>query len=148
MMYRGADARVWIAGYYWAVQRYSFSGSVPPINVSNTEGIAGNPNYTTPAASVPSSAGGGFQSFIRDLGVARIRLVSATFDSTDNPWSNPPALDLGSYYTIQFYPDKDGSIYYDFPNCLLVDFTHEGTVPGPQPLTLEFTTDGDFHVYS
>src|SRR5688572_7690507 len=109
---RGADFRVSIDGFFYAVNRIGVSGQVNDIVTSNTEGIAGNPErleawlFTTTR--------------IPDLPDGEISLVSATFDDAHNPFAAVPDLKLGAYYDVQAYPAGiAGGIYYDWGNCLL-----------------------------
>lgn len=134
----GYEFRVWIDGNPYAVGRIEVGGRVEPIRTGNTEGYTGNPN---------AADARGFSAVIPDLSEGRIRLVSATFDDGDNPFSAPISLTLGEYYALEASPVGDTSGFtYDYGNCMLVSYDHTASIPGPQPMTLEFQTDGTFGI--
>lgn len=131
---RAADFRVSIGGTFYAVQEVFVGASVQPIRVSNTEGTPGNPEADTAR---------GFTAVIPDLAEGRVRLVSATFNDDENPYAAPIGLDVGEYFEIEVFPAGEGDSY-SYGNCLCVSVSHQGRIPGPQPLTAEFETDGTF----
>jgi hypothetical protein len=142
---RGADFRVLMAlagdgnGAFFAVNRIHVSAEAPPIETSNTEGVPGNPNGPGIGAQER-----GFSSTLGDIHRGRMRLSQATFDDNQqNPWSTPFGIAEGDYVEITAYPNGNQAQFgYDYGNCLVVSITHEGSVPGPQPITIEVQTDG------
>lgn len=136
MQRRGVDFRVTINGIFYAVNSIGVSGNVADIMTSNTEGIAGNPNWDTNPL-------GDFVSRIPDLPDGQFTLGSATFDDDDNPFAGAINLVLGGYYALAAFPAGfQISLAYQWGNAILTGFDHTGRVPGPQPVNLTFKPDG------
>lgn len=132
---RAADARWKIDGILYAVKRFRRSGRANPIDVSNSEGVPGNP--AQPAALGTSAC-------IGDLPEGQFQLVSATFDDAANPFAAPLVLIENSYHTLQHYPAGIAGPAAAAFNALLVEVVSEGQIPGAQPVTLTFQSDGAY----
>lgn len=134
-MKRACDARVEMDGAFFSVQRFMVGSSVQPIRVSNTEGKPGNSQASA------DNTRRGYAAKLGDEKEGRIRLVNATWDDEENPWSSTINLIPGTYHDVKVYPDGAGEVH-SYTNCLLVSTSHEGAIPGGQPVTMEFETDG------
>lgn len=142
-MRRAADFRVTIDGTAYAVQRVRVGDHTGTIVVTNTERVPGNAGYTDGSAD-----GEHFEAKIPDIRAGQIQLVNATLDETEDTFG-PGGYDLvsGYYYALHVIPTAtDLAYYHDYGNCLLVDISHEGGIPGPQPVTLTFETDGSYRL--
>lgn len=134
-MRRGQDARATINGVAFAFNRFRISDRAASLNVSNSEGRTGN------SAGTDSP---GFMSKTPDLSEGQFELVAASYDETFNLFGTPPNLTPAFWYDVFVYPVGIDNDPWEFPNALLVEVTHEGNVPGLQPLTLRFETDGAY----
>lgn len=135
MMQRGANCRWKIDGVLYAVQNFRRGGRAQGINVSNSEGAPGN--------DVEADAVG-FTSKIADVRDGQFQLVSASFDDEDNPFASPLALVEGTYHTLQQFPAGLSGPASSAFNALLVEVSHQGQIPGAQPVTLTFESDGEY----
>jgi hypothetical protein len=129
---RGADFRVQLAGIFYAVQRVEVSARVADILVTNSEGQAGNPAAAAVLGSVAR---------IADIQDGSVRLVSATWDDEHNPWDANFNLDLGTYNLLVMFPSGVLGPAYDWGFCLLTEWQHSSSIPGPQPTTLTLMVD-------
>jgi hypothetical protein len=132
-MARAADCRWKIDEDWYSIQRFRRSGRTNPINVSNSEGALGNQDFPD---EIGSSA------FIPDLPEGQFQLVNATWDESANPFTAPAPLVEGTYHLLQQFPAGVSGSSSSVFNALLIEVTHEGQIPGPQPVTLTFQSDG------
>lgn len=142
----GWEARVKIGNYtsaghedpttnYFKVKRYSIDFEAPGLDVSNTEGVAGN-EYNTTAAR-------GYQAIIPNIGRARVMLSQATFDSDDSPFDAPYSLAEGDYIRLEIYPDGQNDPI-EVTSLMITKLSYSGEVGQAQPFTLEGESDGDY----
>lgn len=118
MRARAADGQVFINTVAYAYRSVQRTGRVNPIDVSNSEGIPGNP------AGAP---GVGFSSTLPDLRGCEFTLTQAVFVDELNPYAAPINLREGNYYDLAFSPSEDT----DVPatgNYLCVETSEQGTV--------------------
>jgi hypothetical protein len=134
-MRRGADVKVTINGVAYAVQRVRVGDRSPALNVSNSEGMPGNPTYDVV---------GGFVTKTPDLREGTLELVSATFDEDNNPFASPLSLTSGNWYAVDVFPAGLSGPTAQFGNLLLEDVSHDFNIPGLQPVTLRFQSDGRY----
>lgn len=132
-MRRGQDARLTIDGVAFAFNRLRVSDRTTAQAVSNSEGRTGNPDFTDSP---------GFVSKVPDLIEGMIEVVAASFDEDANVFGPPPLISKGFYYVLAVYPNGLSSDPWSIGNALLVEVSHEFQIPGLQPLTLRFETDG------
>lgn len=134
-MRRGADVKVQIDGVTYAVQRVRVGDRSPALNVSNSEGACGNPLI---------EATDGFATKTPDLREGTLQLVSATFDEDNNPFAAPLSLTSSNWYGVEIFPAGLGGPAHQLGNVLLEEVSHDFNIPGLQPVTLNFQTDGAF----
>src|SRR4051812_30994061 len=126
---RGVDGRWTLNGTAYSVQRYDLGGRLQAIQVANTEGTVGNPNGTVAR---------GYSAKLGDIFEGTVGLTQPTFDENENPFAAPLDLDIGQYVRVKFYPAGLSGPFYDMGDMLLSGMSHSGSVPGAQPLRLEF----------
>lgn len=136
-MRRGADARISIDGVFCALNRFEVSDRSSSINVTNTEGIPGSP--------ADSEAARGYAAKIPDIAEGTIRVTFASYDDDNDPFAGSLHLESGVYYPIQVYPTGSGESH-NYGSLLCTEVTHSGSVPGPQPVTATFESDGLYTV--
>jgi len=134
----GWEARVKLGGLFYAVKTWRFETAVPDLDVSNTEGVAGNGLVAAPAI--------GYSGALPGLAKGTFTLASATFDDDNNPFAVPLLLRAGIYLAVQIFPARATGVSHLLPNCLIMRVTHEGDVTGLSPVTIEGTTDGAYSV--
>ncbi len=137
--HRSANARAMINDTLWGVQRFRFGSRSPSINVSDTEGTAGNP---------AAAEATGFTAKIPDLREGQFQLVSATYndDAGYDPFVAPFSIVDGNYYDVKLYPAGVSGNPHHMGSCLLVDISHDGAIPGAQPVTLTFESDAEYFI--
>lgn len=134
-MRRGADVKVDIDGVPFAAQRVRAGDRSPALNVSNSEGQTGNP---------VTADGPNYVSKTPDLREGTLQLVNATFDDDNNPFGSPLFLTSGNWYAVLIYPaGRDGEAH-DYGNLLLESVGHDFGIPGLQPCTFDFVSDGSY----
>ncbi len=134
---RGADARFVLDGFFFACNRISIRINVPLIDTSNTEGVAADPSGVIAVNPQRFSV-----SKLPDITGAEIECAAATFSDDDNPFLKAIGLFPGSFHTITFYPTGNVGVQYGPWHCAYAGSEHTVMVPGAQPLTLKFETDG------
>lgn len=130
----GWEARVTIDGVAYAVKRWSIKPAVTSIDVTNSEGRPGDSTQ----ADAP-----GYGGVISGVGRAKVMLQSATFDDDDNPFAAPLSLQEGGYHDVVIYPAGLAGDSHEV-HVMIEDLTHEGDVDGPQPVTIEASSDGAY----
>lgn len=132
---RGADARFMIDGALFACNRITKRIPQPLLDTSNTEGVASDPEQ----ASNPKL---GSVSKLPDITGAEIECAAATFNDDDNPFLSPFNVRPGSYHFVTFFPAGLLGPKYGPWHCAFAGSEHQVMVPGAQPLTVKFETDG------
>lgn len=118
MRARAADGTFLINGTAYAYRTINRAGRVNPIDVSNSEGIPGNPNGVTAP---------GFASTLPDIRSGEITVSEAMFVDESNVYAAPILLAEGKYYDLAFDPTTQGQNIAD-GNYLCVEVSEQGTV--------------------
>lgn len=129
----GYNLKVRINTNVYAVSRVLIRDAVPPQDVSNTEGNAGN-----------TAAVGGNPAFASALGgqsQATIELTQPTFDSSNNPFTAPLSIAPGSFVSIIVYLNLVGGKNWNFPSVLITEGELNGDVKTLEPITLRGVSD-------
>lgn len=119
----------------FGVQRINYRRECPAIDVTNTEAEPGCEEF----------AGSGEEGGAAEIGDVKRGTLSLTlnYDDVRDPFAAPLSLIVDQYYAIKYYPSGvTGPLLYDLLNCRLRNASHDALVPGGQPVTLEFGTDG------
>ncbi len=141
-MRRAADARFLINTFLVAVQEWDADTEHNECDVSNTEGLLGNPNVFNAAGL--SGTVDNCRSFISDIGRVRGMIRNATWDEVNNIFLPPLVVLSGQYFILSYFPSGITGPQYGPWNCLCIRANHKGVVgQGTQPLTIYFTTDGE-----
>lgn len=133
MLRRGADVRITVDGVAFAVSRVRVGDRTTAQNVSNSEGVCGNP-LVAPAL--------GFVTKTPDLREGSLEMTAVTFDDENNPFSAPLSFTSGNWYQVSVFPAGLAGPFHDLGNILLTNVTHEFNIPGLQPVNLTFESDG------
>jgi hypothetical protein len=134
---RACDGKMTIDGAPYAYRVINRAGRVNPIDVSNSEGIPGNP---------AAAAGPGFASTLPDLRSGEFTVSQAMFVASDNPYEAPILLQEGEYYDLNFFPaDLDGTAP-STGTYLCVEVGEQGTVnQGALIPSARFRSDGPYN---
>jgi hypothetical protein len=133
-MRRAVDMKVTIKGVLFSVQEFTFDDVCPLDDVSNTNGVTGNPAYG------PSP---GFASKLPDIKNGRVSLRMATFDDAENPFAAGGLnIGAGSFVPILAYPAGLTGVKWTMSNVAIAQMSNSGHVPGVQPISLQGETDG------
>lgn len=115
------------SGASWSIQQRAQG-----VDVSNIEGVPGNPTATgTPAKS----------SKIASVIDVTVRVTNASFNTSENYWLAPFSLAVGIYVAVRIFPLKGDKSWY-FPSALVTGCNYSGQVRGAQPVEFEFEGDG------
>lgn len=136
---QGEYSRVFIEGTAYHVKKWSIKFKRPRLDVSNTEGMAGN-------SLQPDTLSPGYAAGVRGLYAAEVTLEEATFDADLNMFLTPISMQADDYTSIKIYPVRGGDYHY-FPSLLIEEISHEGEVGGLQPVTFTGSSDGIFYLY-
>ncbi len=134
---RGADARFILDGLFFACNRIIVRITPPLIDTSNTEGVAAD-----------ASLGGvngilGTVAKLPDITGAEIECTAATFSDDDNPFLKAVGLLPNSFHTLIVFPaGLAAGVKYGPWHVAYAGSEHTMMVPGAQPITLKFETDG------
>lgn len=130
----GWKAKVRIGDTQFACQSVDPDIDGGDVDVSNTEGEAGNPDYD-----------GGEEGGAASIGDIKRGTLTCriAYDDETSPWLSPLSLVVNNYYAIKVYPSGlTGPEMYDWPNARLRKTSHSMVVPGGQPVTVTFVSDG------
>ena len=123
----------------YAIARYTIADECQEQDVSNTEGIGGNPSVLS---NTP-----GFGSYIGGLRRFTANLVNATYDALANPFAAPLSLASNIYIAVRVFlggaPAPLGVSWLStsfFINRISMD----GDVRGLQPITVAGIGDGTY----
>jgi len=124
----------------FTVQRVMVRDAVPPQNVSNSEGVPGNP-----AAGANNAA---FQAMIGGESGATIELTQPTFNDTLNPYATPLSLVPGDWIGLLVWPAGRGVTGSDdlaFGSVLITEIELNADVTALEPLTIRGVSDGPYN---
>jgi len=137
----GYNLKVDLNGVPYAVGRVVVRDSAPAQDVSNTEGLPGNP--TPPAGFVANPA---FSSALGGQAQATVELVQPTFDNAADPFGAPLAAAPGSFVPCIIYLTSRGPAtpQWNFANLLITEGELNHDVKALEPLTLRGVSDGAY----
>jgi hypothetical protein len=130
---KGFEGRVKINDITVAYATVSLDPLMQANDLSNSEGKTGK-------AGMPAIPG--FRSVTGDVAGFRITIEIRTWSDLDDPFALPLSLDQGDYVKVEVFPLKAGTKKHSFPSALLVSPSHRLQIPGTQPVTLVFESDG------
>ena len=135
----GWENRVKVNGIAYRTKRTTIEDSAADLEVTDSEGVPGNPLATEAP---------GFYAAVPGISKGTFSLQSATFDDDDNPFSAPLSLAAGNYISVEAYPAGLTGVAHVYENCLITKIRHEMDVDGLSPVTIEGVTDGSYTLAS
>ena len=147
----GFNAKVRINGLVYVAATYRARDLANDAEVSNTEGIPGNP-----------AADGGVLNIIVPQAESRITALqhmeaevrNATFDLLRNPFAVPPGPNVsltgagikpGNYIYLQIFPAGITSVSWLSPSFMILESSQDGDVKMLQPVSFSGKSDGFYH---
>lgn len=136
MRARAADGSYTINGAAYAYRSIQRAGRVNPIDVSNSEGLTGDPA----GVALP-----GFSSTLPDIRGSEFTVSQSVFIDEINPYSAPINLVEGGYYDLIFAPSADTNVPAS-GRYLCVETGEQGTVnQGALIPSARFRSDGGYN---
>jgi hypothetical protein len=136
LFWAGYNTKVSVNGVAFTVKRVAIHGTVVDLDVTNTEGAAGNVLIATLSP--------GFAGRIPGIADLEIRLEQPTFDSAANPWLAPFSLLLGAYANLRVWKNTRAGVSWQDPSALVCDVGDDGDVKGLQVPSFTVRSDGLF----
>lgn len=147
----GFNAKGTVNGAAYNFQTYRVRGVAQVHNISNTEGLPGNPAIDT----VPQTGFSGgtgledlvtcFESNLPGLIHMEAMVRQATFNLSANPFAAPIDLGIGFYYNIAIFYVAAGPAW-ECASFLTNDVDTDGDVRGLQPVSFSGISDGEFFI--
>ena len=119
-----------------AVKRVSIRGTVMDLDVTNTEGVGGNPLAVVAA---------GFAGRIGGIAELEVRLELPTFDSQNNPFQAPLSITLGAYVILRVWKNLRTGVSYQTTG-LVCEVDDESEVRGLQVPSFTVRSDSLFQL--
>lgn len=124
---------------FYHVKRWSIHYKRARLDVSNTEGMAGNDVQ-------PDTLSPGYACGVRGLYTAEVTIEEATFDLDLNLFEFPISIQdssvmQGRYLALRIYPLRNQD-YHWFPSLLIEEVSHDGEMGGLQPVSFRGSHDG------
>lgn len=141
-----AKGRINTAVYTFAT--YRARDTAQDQNVSNTEGIPGNPSFP---AGVNGTIATNNDSRITSQSHMEADVTNATFDTLANPFGAPTGpntpiggavVKSGQYIALRIYPAGIGSVSWWSPSFMVLTNSQDGDVKALQPVSFSGMSDG------
>lgn len=137
----GFQAKIRVNSTAYAGATYQLSDECPEQDVSNTEGIPGNPLAAANIAIGNTAVIGGLKRFM-----ATIR--NATFDVLSNPFAAPFAIASSTYIALLVFLNGAAGVKWSAPSFYVNRSSSDGDVKGLQPVAFGGIGDGAYSVPS
>lgn len=145
----GFNAKGRINGGVYTLQTYRCRDTASDQDVSNTEGVPGNP-------AVPGGAGGTIapdaESRITGLQHLEAEVKNATFDTLANPFTTPggantvlitpSVINVSQFISLRIFPPGTTGVSWFSPSFLVLEASQEGDIRAIQPVTFSGKSDG------
>lgn len=136
----GFMAKIRINSVAYATATYQISDDCPEQDVSNTEGIAGNPL-------IPSNVPG-FSGFIGGLRRFSATIRGATFDVLSNPFTAPFSVFSSTYIALRVFLNGAAGVSWQSPSFFVNRSSQDQDVRALQPISISGVGDGSYSVPS
>ena len=130
----GFNVKVNVNNVPLAVKRVRVRGTVVDLDVTNTEGYAGNPL---------TAAAAGYAGRIPGIAEVEIVLETPTFDSAANPFLAPLSITLGAYVACRVWKNLRTGVSYQTTG-LVCEVDDDADVKGLQPPSFTVRSDALF----
>lgn len=144
----GFNSKLRIQGSVYTGQRWNVQETTPDLDVTNTEGIGGNPAITTGGNGVAASGQPfAFEAAIPGVSIARASVTNATFDVLEQPWSSPRAVQSGAWLQqFNIFLNRLTGVFWNFPYFLVTETSQDTDVKGLMPITFRGRSDGPYNL--
>ena len=134
----GFQAKVRVNATAYAGATYQISDETPEQDVSNTEGIAGNPLNAVIAI--------GNTAVIAGLKRYTATIRNATFDVLSNPFTAPFLLASGTYIALRVFLNGAAGVSWNCASFFVNRTGSDGDVKALQPISFSGIGDGAYSV--
>lgn len=131
----GFNTRIRVNASAYVAQTYSLSDENPEQDVTNTEGIPGNPD-------LPENVGEAAASYIGGINRMRGTVTNATFDLLGNPFTAPESIQASAYISLAIHPNLAANIPWSSPSFYINNASMNGDVRTLQPVSFSGVGDG------
>lgn len=140
----GFQAKGRVNSAIYAFASYVCSDDNPAQDVSNTEGIPGNPA----GATVTPAIGAAFTSYIQGLDTLSATVRNATFDVLSNPFAAPFAIQANAYIALVIFVNGAAGVSWTAPSFYVEKAEINQDVRTLQPVSFSGRSDGSYTVPS
>lgn len=136
----GFQAKIRVNSTAYAGASYRIADECQEQDVSNTEGIAGNP--AAPSNTV------GYSGYIGGLRRFTADIRNATFDVLSNPFLAPFSLAASSYIALRVFLNGSSGVSWQSNSFFVNRIGTDGEIRGLQPISFSGLGDGFYSVPS
>lgn len=131
----GFHSKVRIDSSVYTAQRWNVRDTTPDGDVTNTEGVNGNPSAVSTTE--------GFAAAIPLVSKAEATVTNATFDALESPWAAPRSVTSGLYLiNLSIFLNELTGLFWFFPSFLVTESSQDADVQGLMPITFRGRSDG------
>jgi hypothetical protein len=135
----GFNAKGRVNNVAYAFASYTARDANPEQDVTNTEGIPGNPN-------LPGNTSVDGQSVVPAIHHMEANVRNPCFDVLANPFAQPVGIQAGTFIALRIYVNGVGGVSWNAPSFYVNSADMNGEVRGLQPVAFAGVSDGFYSV--